>query len=301
MLLEVWDLSGGVRAATGVLPGLLITLFLFLIPFALLLQSRSVTFSEVRTGVDGYTIHYRIGGEGPYLLMLHGFTLTGDQWMPAAAQLSAKYTVIVPDLPGHGGSSPLPGEFSFARTAELIHSLLDSLGVAQISAVGHSGGGMSLLHMAAQQPERFLRMVLVASTPSFGETAREFIREDTFERLDPAVQRYYTNLHPGGKAQVETMYRQYLRLAENTERIDRDILENLEIPTLIVWGDRDPFFPVETAMEFYRTLPDAALWIVPWQEHTPLWEDMGGNADATTLFPGMLEQFLPVSQMQVLK
>ena len=66
-------------------------------------------FLERTATVDGFKIHYRVGGSGPFLLMLHGMTLTGEQWLPFAEDFRNTYTVIVADLPGHGGSSPLAG------------------------------------------------------------------------------------------------------------------------------------------------------------------------------------------------
>jgi len=233
-----------------------------------------------------------MGGSGPILLMLHGMTLTGEQWAPFAKDFTDSYTVVIVDLPGHGASSPLPGAFNFAKSAELIHGLLDDLGAKQVYGIGHSAGGMTLLHMATQQPKRLKAMVLVDAPHYLGPEGRKLVREDTWERLDPAVQEWYRKLHPGGQNQVTDIFRQYNGLAETSEHIAPEVLNTLPVNTLIIWGDRDPAFPLEIPMEMYRSLPNAALWVIPQQGHTPLWVDMGGAASAAAAFRRIAKDFL---------
>ncbi len=139
----------------------LAVLVVLLGPHALLAQSRAAQFREATSEVDSYTLHYRTSGSGPILLMLHGMTLTGEQWVPFAKDFTDSYTVVIVDLPGHGGSSPLPDAFSFEKSTKLMHGLLDELGAKQVYGIGHSAGGMTLLHMAIQQPERLKAMVIV--------------------------------------------------------------------------------------------------------------------------------------------
>lgn len=255
-------------------------------------QGFSTKFRDRSVEVDGYTLHYRIGGNGPFLLMLHGMTLTGEQWMPFVKDFADAYTVVVVDLPGHGGSSPFPEAFSFADTAELMHGLLDELGAKQAYGIGHSAGGMTLLHMAAQQSQRLKAMVLVDAPHYLGEAARKIVREDTWEKLAPDIRAWYRTLHPGGEAQAKRIYRQYNGFADTSERIAAEKLKSLPANTLLVWGDRDPAFPLELAMEMYRSLPNGALWVIPQQGHTPLWKDMGGDGAAAAAFPKIAKEFL---------
>ena len=272
--------------------GALAVLAVLLVPVALMAQSRTAEFRDATAEVDGYTLHYRIGGSGPILLMLHGMTLTGEQWAPFAKDFTDSYTVVIADLPGHGGSSPLPDPLSFAKSAKLMHGLLDELGAKQVYGIGHSAGGMTLLHMAAQQPKRLKAMVLVDAPHYLGPDARKIAREDTWERLDPAVQEWYGKLHPGGQTQAQHIFGQYNGLAKTSEHIAPEVLKTLSVNTLIVWGDRDPAFPLEIPMEMYRSLPNAALWVIPQQGHTPLWADMGGDASAAAAFGKIAKDFL---------
>lgn len=242
--------------------------------------------------VDGYTLHYRIGGCGPILLMLHGMTLSCEQWVPFAKDFTDSYTALIVDLPGHGGSSAQPDAFSFAKSSQLMHGLLDKLGAEQVFGIGHSVGGMTLLQMAEQQPKRLKAMILVDAPHHFGSEGRDIVREDTWEKLDPEVQQLYQKLHPGGKTQAMSIFRQYNGLADSREHITSETLKSLSMNTLIVWGDRDPAFPLELALEMYRGLPNAALWVIPQQGHTPLWVDMGGDASAADAFRKLAKEFL---------
>ena len=259
---------------------------------ASLSQSDAVALRDGTSTVDGSLLHYRIGGSGPVLLMLHGMTLTGEQWVPFTKDFTDSYTVVIVDLPGHGGSSPQPDAFSFAKSAQLMHGLLDKLGAKQVFGIGHSAGGMILLHMAEQQPKRVKAMVLVAAPHQFGPEVRNLVREDTWEKLDPEVKQWYQKLHPGGKAQAINIFRQYNGLANIREHITPETLKSLPVNTLIVWGDRDPAFPLELAIKMYRGLPNAALWVIPQQGHTPLWVDMGGDISAADAFRKLAKEFL---------
>lgn len=267
-------------------------LAIHLVSEALFAQSPKAEFREATSKVDSHTLHYRIAGSGPVLLMLHGMTLTGEQWAPFAKDFTDSFTVVVADLPGHGGSSPLPGAFSFAKSAELMYGLLDELGAKQAFGIGHSAGGMTLLHMATQQPERLKAMVLVDAPHYIGSNARNIVREDTWEKLDPKVQEWYLNLHPGGQKQVVNIFRQYNGFAEASEHIAPEVLKTLSVNTLIIWGDRDPAFPLDIPMEIYRSMPNAALWVIPQQGHTPLWVDMGGDTTAAAAFGKIAKDFL---------
>ncbi len=242
-------------------------------------------------GVEGLNIHYRMGGSGPCLLMLHGFTLTGEEWEPLALEFLPEYTVILADLPGHGGSSALPGDFSLKQTAHLMHGLLDQIGVKNARGIGHSAGAMTLLHMAVERPQRLEAVVLVAGANAMGSQARKLLKEYKFELMDPRMQEFYWKLHPGGRSQVDRIFRQLNALAENREDIPIETLSALKVKTLLVWGDRDEYFPLSVPMEMYRALPDAALWVVPGQGHGPLWESFGGAAEAACMFPAVVKKF----------
>ena len=101
-------------------------------------------------------------GAGPVLLLLHGLGCDHKTWLPVIASLSRRYTVIAPDLLGHGRSDKPRADYSVAGYANGMRDLLTVLGVDRVTVVGHSFGGGVAMQFAYQFPERTERMVLVA-------------------------------------------------------------------------------------------------------------------------------------------
>ena len=122
----------------------------------------SLPLTEATETVDGVELYYRMGGSGPPLVLLHGFTLVGQQWDPFLDELGKDYTVIVPDLPGMGRSGRPKGDFTHREAGRLTFRLMDALGIDRLRGIGHSSGGIMLLHMALQQPGRMEAIVPVA-------------------------------------------------------------------------------------------------------------------------------------------
>ncbi|WP_199707678.1 alpha/beta fold hydrolase [Teichococcus wenyumeiae] len=119
--------------------------------------------------VPAVTIHTRIGGSGPPVVLLHGYGETGDMWGPMAADLARDHQVIVPDLRGLGLSSKPPGGFDKKTQAGDLADVLATLGVDRIDLVAHDIGNMVAFQFAAQHPERVRRLVLIdAPVPGVG-------------------------------------------------------------------------------------------------------------------------------------
>jgi pimeloyl-ACP methyl ester carboxylesterase len=127
----------------------------------------SFTVRDVDTGSS--TLHVRVGGHGPAVLLLHGFGDTGDMWEPLAAALAADHTVIVPDLRGMGLSSHPEGGYRKTAEAEEMAHLLDLLKVGKFQLVTHDIGNMVGYALAAQHPDRVTRWVAMdAPLPGVG-------------------------------------------------------------------------------------------------------------------------------------
>jgi len=119
---------------------------------------------------DGATIHVRVGGHGPAVLMLHGFGDTGDMWAPLAARLEADHTVIVPDLRGMGLSSHPAGGYDKKSEAEDMARVLDTLHITQVDLVTHDIGNMVGFAFAELHPNRVTRFVIMdAPLPGIGD------------------------------------------------------------------------------------------------------------------------------------
>ena len=126
--------------------------------------------------VNGIDLYYEEFGQGEPFVLLHGFSGSGGGWKQNIEALSAKYRLIVPDMRGHGRSTNPSGEFTHRQYAKDVYALLDKLGIKQFKGMGASSGGMTLLHMATQQPERAEAIILVGATIYFGEQARQIMR-----------------------------------------------------------------------------------------------------------------------------
>lgn len=123
-----------------------------------------------RTGqVEGASLHYLTSGQGPALILLHGYTQTSRMWRPIIPRLAEKFTVIAPDLPGIGDSAIPSGGLDMKTAATSIHSLLKSLGVEKARVVGHDIGLMVAYAYAAQYPSETEKLVLMdAFLPGVG-------------------------------------------------------------------------------------------------------------------------------------
>jgi pimeloyl-ACP methyl ester carboxylesterase len=118
---------------------------------------------------NGATIHVRVGGHGPAVVLLHGFADTGDMWAPMAADLARDHTVVVPDLRGMGLSSKPAGGFDKKTQAGDVAGVMDALGIQRADLVTHDIGNMVGFAFAAQHPERVNRFVLIdAPVPGVG-------------------------------------------------------------------------------------------------------------------------------------
>ena len=121
---------------------------------SLALQPFPAEFRTQTIATNGATIHVRVGGKGPAVVLLHGYGETGDMWAPLAAELARDHTVIVPDLRGMGLSSRPPGGFDKKTQADDVAGVLDALKIDKADLVTHDIGNMVGFAFAAQHPER---------------------------------------------------------------------------------------------------------------------------------------------------
>lgn len=234
--------------------------------------------------VNDIELYYEEDGAGEPLLLLHGFGGCGRNWSPFAAELAAGHRLIVVDLRGHGRSTNPAGTFTHRQAAADVCGLLDELGVGRFSAMGMSTGGMALLHMATSQPGRIDAMVLISATSHFPDQARAIMRGSSFDRMPRPVQEMYRDCASRGDEQVRQLIAQFNAFHDNRDDMSftPESLSTITARTLVVHGDRDRFFPVEIAVSLYRSIRDAALWIVPNGDHVPVY-DSGIPFAATAL------------------
>ena len=123
----------------------------------------AVTLERHELQMHGHRVSYRTAGSGPALLLLHGITNSSETWERAASLLAERFTLIAPDLLGHGESATPRGDYSLGAHASGARDVANALGHERVTVVGHSLGGGIAMQFAYQFPERTERLVLVSS------------------------------------------------------------------------------------------------------------------------------------------
>jgi len=256
--------------------------------------------------LHGHRVFYRSAGEGPVLVMVHGITSTSATWANVLPYLAEHFTVIAPDLLGHGESAKPRGDYSLGAYASGIRDLMVALGHQRATFVGHSLGGGVAMQMAYQFPEHCERLVLVSSgglgrgiTPLLraaslpgSELVLPLLVNDQLIGAGRAVGRLLGRAGLRVHTDVGEVLRGHASLADGATRSaflhtlrgivdlrgqrvdasDRLYLAQA-LPFLVVWGQRDPIIPVEHAHEAHRLVPGSRLEIFPGAGHFPHLDD----------------------------
>ena len=236
--------------------------------------------------VNGIELYYEVEGDGEPLLLLHGMTGCHEDWQYAGRQdFLRSYQLIAPDARGHGRSTNPAAVITHRQCALDTFALLDHLGIQRCRAIGVSMGGNILLHMATLQPERIAAVVLVSATMRFPEQARAIMRAFPVEDQPPSEWATMRRRHKHGDAQIIALWQQCRALKDSYDDMNFTPadLARISASTLIVFGDRDPLYPVEMAVEMYRAIPRSALWIVPNGGHGPVFFDAAAQFAQTAL------------------
>jgi len=252
--------------------------------------------------LDGDRIVYRTAGEGPVLLLVHGLAGSSETWRYVMPALARYFTVLAPDLLGQGQSDKPRGEYSLGAHVNTLRDLMDVLGHGRATVIGQSLGGGVAMQFAYQFPERCERLVLVDSgglgrevtfylrmltVPGFGAVFPLFCTP----RLRDAGNRVASWFRRAGVPSTpasQEIWRSYASLADADNRRAffrslRDVIDlggqalsalgrlhhAGQLPTLIVWGARDPFIPVSHAVTAHEAIPGSRLVIFEGVGHYP--------------------------------
>lgn len=210
-------------------------------------------------------------GDGAPLLLLHGWGASAELFAPLYDRLQPGRRLIVPDLPGFGGT-PAPAEpWSVHDYARWTLSLLGRLGVERCDVIGHSNGGRIAIAMASGHPGRVHRLVLTSSAgirPRHGVGFRARVaayRALRRAQHSPVLPR---SLRDAARRRADRRGSSDYRAASGTMRatlvrlVNEDLraaLPRIAAPTLLVWGDRDTETPLGDARVMERLIPDAGL------------------------------------------
>ena len=141
--------------------------------------------------IDGLTIHVDAAGEGPPLVLLHGFTGSSDTWRDLIGRLAGEYRTIAPDLVGHARSdAPEAVErYAIRRAAADLVALLRALGHERAAWLGYSLGGRVALQVAADHPQAVAALVLEGASPGIADAAEREARRASDEALAQRIER----------------------------------------------------------------------------------------------------------------
>jgi pimeloyl-ACP methyl ester carboxylesterase len=223
--------------------------------------------------LEDMQLHYDVYGDGEPLLWLHGGLGHGPDWKYIFKDPPAGYRLVAPDLRGNGRSTGARPTYSFRQSAVEVFALLDHLQMARVNVIGLSGGGITALHMAAMQSARVTAMIVVSAPPRFPEPARTIQRAFSEAMLSDVERAMMRERHqrPG---QMDTLIAQVRAMPDgNDPNFTRNDLGVITADTLIVFGDRDPLYPVSLAIELREAIPRSWLWVVPNGGHGPVFRD----------------------------
>jgi pimeloyl-ACP methyl ester carboxylesterase len=274
-------------------------------------------FDAHEVDLHGHRAVYRVAGSGPTVVLIHGMVNSSRHWQGVAERLAGSHRVVAPDLIGHGDSATPRGDYSLGAHAAGIRDLLTTIGVERATIAGHSLGGGVAMQFFYQFPQRTERLVLVSSG-GLGREVSPFLRGATLpgaapllrlaagRRVVDAIDSAGRRLRTGGIAKgayLEAVARALRPLEDSGSRraflqtlrsvIDvhgqhvsaRDRLYLLgEMPTLIVWGERDRTIPMRHGREAAGSIPRCRLETLPHAAHFPHLEDPEGLAGALADF-----------------
>ena len=249
------------------------------------------------------TRYWAEGDRGSTVVLLHGVGGYVERWLPTFATLAARHRVYALDLLGCGRTDkPASVTYSWDTAVHFVSDFMTALGIERASLAGHSAGGGAALNMALRFPSRVDKLALVSSAglgkemplpfrlltlPVLGEALTRLSRKGSARDLEALVQgesaltdelyelQYQMAAQPGAQQALLKTLRWAFSPFGARERYYGPILRGLPSichPTLIIWGQQDPYFPVAHAREAARRLPDARLHIFDPCGHLPMLE-----------------------------
>ena len=272
--------------------------------------------------LHGHRLSYRTGGRGPLLILVHGITNSSASWIPVLPLLERDFTVLAPDLLGHGDSAKPRGDYSLGANASLLRDFMVALGHDRATLVGHSLGGGIAMQMSYQFPERVERLALVSSG-GLGREVTALLRAVALpgaeyvlpllasaplvnagtavgglvEKVGLRAGADITALWQGlaslrdiaaRRAFVHTA-RSVIDLGGQTIDASDKLYLAAAIPTLLVWGERDPVIPARHGIRAHGQMPGSRLELFARAGHFP-------HHDEPVAFAAALADFVATTE-----
>jgi pimeloyl-ACP methyl ester carboxylesterase len=224
--------------------------------------------------VDGTAFRWRVLGDGPPVVLVHGLSGSWRWWSAVSGRLAEHRRVHLLDLP------PLRRDFGSHRLVDGLGRWLEAAKLPHVDLVGHSLGGLVAAELAAEQPERVGRLALVA--PAGIPCGRGLVSRSLplLETLYDVRDRLPTIVGDALRAGPLGLLRGIVLVSERDLRPE---LGSVRAPSLLVWGDRDRLVPTSIAEEWQRALPGSRLVLLPCG-HVPMWEAPAELAECLLAF-----------------
>jgi pimeloyl-ACP methyl ester carboxylesterase len=274
--------------------------------------------------LHGHKVGFQAAGEGPVIVLLHGITSTAEAWREVMPRLAERYTVIAPDMIGHGRSAKPRGDYSLGAYAAGVRDLLAVLGFERGTVVGHSLGGGIAMQFAYLFPEYVERMALISSG-GLGREVHPLLRAATLpgsEWVLPLLARewsvkagdavrsvaarlgieagpdiaefargYASLIHEGARdAFLHTMRSVIDHDGQRVSALDRLYLAD-QLPTLFIWGTNDPVIPVEHGRNAHELVAHSHYVEIAGSGHWPMLDAPERVVDELTSFIEKTEPF----------
>jgi pimeloyl-ACP methyl ester carboxylesterase len=249
--------------------------------------------SVMETGVVPANV--KVEGEGPPIVLIHGFGAALDWWDEIAPRLAAGHGVIRLDLIGHGGTEAPASGYAIERQARLVAAVLDKLGVQRVVAIGHSMGGEVTTALAEADPSRIERMVLIDSPPKpettfklgtrlalmpvLGELLSRFMSEATIRKMlaqgfapgFPVPEKFVADVKQLTYTAFRTAHDDSMAYETEKPVVERLAALNPVPPLLVIFGSQDALVAPESA-KLYERVPGAKVVILDGPGHSPMVE-----------------------------
>lgn len=269
---------------------------------------------SIREAIQGHDIHWLEAGDGPPLVLVHGWSCSGFFWKPMLPLFKDGYRVLAPDLPGHGLSAKDEKSYLPELQATRLLEWLSAIGVDRFFLVGHSMGGEIAARMALTAPDR-VRGLVLAGAIGLSQVAEQlpwYARLILSPMGQHIVTRFFTEKNLSrthrlfmtgpGRPDYPECTRDIVLTNTNTpcdlkalalttrDGLFRDFLDRrapeIRTPTLCIWGEADKLVPPSAGEAYARLIPGARLTRIPRTGHMIPWEEPGLMAEEVLGFVG---------------
>lgn len=212
--------------------------------------------------LNGKNIYYEVYGEGTPLILLHGYSLSSQSWLPYVADFDQEYEVYLVDLTGHGKSDPFKESLNIKSVAQDLQALIHYLELPKIQAIGFSFGGDVLFQLALLEPDLIQSMITIGAVGTW--TVNDFPQYQkgfTFENRSDFP--WLATSHQS-EEQVKGIMQQFKNYS--IELSDSQ-LQQIQPEVLLTLGDDDEGMKLEEVVRVKKHLPHSDLWILPNVSH----------------------------------